>query len=103
MSDHSTGAEQSALPPTTVDGGGQTTPTRPQSTALVERSPMHLAQVIGGQYIITSPTQQQGVPPLTQVIIIITPSWKYPYGYPFSSKVLRLNHTVLLFQERRLN
>lgn len=63
MSDHSSGAEQGALPPS---DGGPSTPTRVPTVVGIERSPVQLAQVIGGQYIITS-QGQPNVPPLTQV------------------------------------
>lgn len=63
MSDQSSGAEQGALPPS---GGDPSTPTRVPTVVGMERNPVQLAQVIGGQYIITSQAQQ-GVPPLTHV------------------------------------
>lgn len=67
MSDPSSGAEQGALPP--LDGG-PATPTRAPTVVGIDRSPMQLAQVIGGPYIITSQGQQQ-VPPLAQVNLLL--------------------------------
>lgn len=62
MSDNNPGAEHGVPPPS--DGGS--TPTRVPTIVGIDRNPVQLAQVIGGQYIITS--QPQNVPPLTQVI-----------------------------------